>query len=95
MEPSRRKRRSDSHNPSLEESKALKLVSSSSSSKLWMYEKCFRLVESAKTEEYECASSAKHERAVKIRKDKKRLKEHVLAHYTGLDLTSFERAHPT
>ena len=35
-------------------------------------------------------SSAKHERTVKIGKDKKRLKEHVLAHHTGLDLSSLE-----
>ena len=67
-------------------------VPSSSSSKFWMYERCFRLVKSARTEEYECllirTSSAKHERTVKIGKDKKRLKEHVLAHHTGLDLSS-------
>ena len=31
----------------------------------------------------------KHENYV-VRMDKKRLKEHVLAHHTGLDLTSFE-----
>ena len=35
-------------------------------------------------------SSAKHERAVRIGKDKKRLKEYVFAHHTGLGLTSFE-----
>ena len=55
---------------------------------------CFRLVKSAKTEECEHlftkTSSAKHERAVNIGKNKKRLKEHVFAHHTGFDLTSFE-----
>ena len=59
-----------------------------------MNERCFRLIKSARTEEYEClltrTSSAKHERTVKIGKDKKRLKEHVLAHHTGLDLSSLE-----
>ena len=42
---------------SLEVSKALTPVvpvPSSSSSKFWMYERCFRIVKSAKTEEYEC-----------------------------------------
>ena len=59
-----------------------------------MYERCFKLVKSARTEEYEClltrTSSAKHERTVKIGKYKKRLKEHVLAHHTGLDLSSLK-----
>ena len=43
-------------------------------------------------------SSAKHERTVKIGKDKKKLKklkEHVLVHHIGLDLTSFEGAPST
>ena len=97
MEQTTRGRRSDSHNPSQEVSRALTPVvpvSSSSSSKFWMYERCFRLVKSARTEEYEClltrTSLTKHERTVKIGKDKKRLKEHVLAHHTGLDLSSLE-----
>ena len=91
------RRRSDSHNPSLEVSRALAPVApvpSSSSSMFWMYERCFRLVKSARTEEYEClltrTSSTKHERTVKIGKDKKRLKEHVLTHHIGLDLSSLE-----
>ena len=87
MEPSRR---SGSHNPSLEVSKALTPVPSSSS-KFWMYE---RYVKSAKKKRNMSASSQRHpqpsyERAVKIGKEKKRLKEHVLVHHTGLDLTSF------
>ena len=69
------------------------LVPSSSSSKLWMHERCFRLVKSAKSDECECilikTSSPKYERAMKIGKDKKRLKERVLAHHTGLNLISF------
>ena len=35
-------------------------------------------------------SSTKYERIVKIGKYKKRLKEHVLAYHTGLDLSSLE-----
>ena len=70
---------------------------SSSSSKFWMYERCFRLVKSARTEEYEYlltrTSSAKHERTVKIGKDKKRLKEYVLAHHTGLGLSYHLKEH--
>ena len=89
--------RQDSYSPSLEVSRALTPVApvpSSSSPKFWMYERCFRLIKSARTEEYEClltrTSSAKHERTVKIGNDKKRLKEHVLAHHIGLDLSSLE-----
>ena len=46
--------------------------SSSSSSKFWMYERCFKFFKSAKTDEHKClltkTSSTKHERAVRIGK---------------------------
>ena len=67
-------------------------VPSSSSSSGCM--KVFQACKVTKTEEYEClltkTTTTKHERAVKIGKGKKRPKEHVLAHHTGLDLISFE-----
>ena len=56
--------------------------------------RCFRLVESVKIDNYEClltkTSPTKHERAVKIEKGQEETERHVLAHHTGLDLTSFE-----
>ena len=69
-------------------------VSSSSSSKFWMYERCFRLVKSARTEECECllirASSTRHERTVKIGKGKKRLNGACACPSHRLDLSSLE-----
>ena len=86
-------RRTDSHNPSLEVEKALTPVApSSSSSKFWMYERCF--AKTNKANEYECllarTSSYDHETIVKIGNDKSRLKKHVLTHHKGLNLISYE-----
>ena len=60
-----------------------------------MHEKMVKACQVSKnSEENEClltkTPSVKHERTVRIGKDKKRLKEHVLTHHTGLDLSSLE-----
>ena len=87
--------RKQNHDPTMEVTRALTpTVPFSSSSKFWMYERCFRLIQSAKRDEYECilvkTSTMKHEKILRIGKDKGRLKEHILECHKGINLQQFE-----